>query len=246
MNYLLFIGSLILGSLFKLYDEIVDNNLKINKEYIVILQISIVFLSFYLYHKDSLFMVFCIIAYYSAYIYDYILLNNNVIDHTQIAMNDSFWHLYAIVLIPIFIFNYKNIITYNYINIKTNTFILTFCIGFILCLLEAYLFPEETSSAKIIFRILCLLFFCCSLFIILYFKSYFYIAIPLIYLFWTGYFATSIIFKQYIISDSSINILDTLTYIWKKLKSKKLKEKLKKKREKKKEKREIEERKEIK
>ena len=64
MNYLLFIGSLILGSLFKLYDEIVDNNLKINKEYIVILQISMIFLSVYLYYKDALFMVFCIILYY--------------------------------------------------------------------------------------------------------------------------------------------------------------------------------------
>ena len=185
-----------------------------------------IFLSVYLYYKDALFMVFCIILYYTAYIYDYILLDNKVIDHTQIAMNDSFWHIYAIVLIPIFIFNYKNIITYNFNNIKNFTIILNFCIGFIMCLLEAYLFPEEISSAKILFRVLFLIYFIGITCIVLYFKSYFYIAIPLIYLFWIGYFATSLIFKQYIIPDSSINIIGTLTYIWKKLKSKKLQQKL--------------------
>ena len=226
MNYLLFIGSLILGSLVKSYDEIVDNNLKINKEYIIILQINIIILSFYLYFKDTLFMIICIMAYYCAYIYDIILLNNKVINTTQLAMNNSFWHFYAILLIPMIIYNYTKIIQIKINNIKIYTFLIYITIGFFLCLFEAYLFPEENSSAKILFRLYSIILLIIITFITIYFKSYFYSCTPLIILFCIGYFATSLIFKQYIIPDSSINIIGTLTYIWKKLKSKKLQQKL--------------------
>jgi hypothetical protein len=229
MNYLLFIGSIILGSLFKSYDEIVDNNLKINKEYIFFLQIIIIFLSFYLYYKDALFMIICIIIYYYEYINDYILVKYKFINNNQITMNDLFWHIYAIVLIPIFIFNYKNIFNINF-NI-TKIIILIVCIIFILIIIicEIYLFPEENSSAKILFRLYSIILLTIITFITIYFKSYFYSCTPLIILFCIGYFATSLIFKQYIIPDSSINIIGTLTYIWKKLKSKKLQQKLKEK-----------------
>jgi hypothetical protein len=141
-------------------------------------------------------------------------------------MNDLFWHIYAIVLIPIFIFNYKNIFNINF-NI-TKIFILIVCIIFILIIIicEIYLFPEENSSAKILFRLYSIILLIIITFITIYFKSYFYSCTPLIILFCIGYFATSLIFKQYIIPDSSINISGTLTYIWKKLKSKKLQQKL--------------------
>ena len=233
MNYILFIESLILGILFKSYDEIIDNNLKVNKQYIFILQSSIILLSFYLYLQDALFMLFCIIVYYCGFIFDYILFNYKAIDATQLAMNDSFWHFYAILLIPIFIFNYKNIIAYNFNNIKNVTIILNFCCGFIMFLLEGYFFSEENSSAKILFRIFFIIYFIGLMCGLLYFNSYFYIAVPLIYLLWIGYLLASIIFKQYIIPNSSINISDTVAYIWKKLKSKKLQKKLKEKKEKK-------------
>jgi hypothetical protein len=226
MNYLLFIGSIILGILFKSYDEIVDNNLKINKEYIIILQISMIFLSVYLYYKDTLFMIICIMAYYCAYIYDIILLNNKVINTTQLAMNNSFWHFYAILLIPMIIYNYTKIIQIKINNIKIYTFLIYITIGFFLCLFEAYLFPEENSSAKILTRIIYLVLYIILLLITSYFKIYFYRCIPLLLSFWLGYFATSVIFKQYIIPDSNINISGTFTYIWKKLKSKKLQQKL--------------------
>ena len=54
MNYLLFIGSIILGSLFKSYDEIVDNNLKINIYLLYLLQICIIILSILLCNVDIL------------------------------------------------------------------------------------------------------------------------------------------------------------------------------------------------
>ena len=231
MNYLLFIGSIILGIIVKAYDEIVDNNLKINKYYIIALQFSMIFLSFYLYFNDALFMLICTLGYYCAYIYDYILLNNKASNTTQLAMNDTFWHFYAILLVPMIIFNYNNILNINIDIIKIIILFLVIITVFTICLIEAYFFPEENSSIKILIRCLFILFNIIILSFTLYFNSYFYNCISLYISFWIGYITTFVIFKQYIIPGSNIHISDTLIYIWKKLKNKNLQKKLKRKRE---------------
>jgi hypothetical protein len=225
MNYLLFIGSFLLGILIKLYDEIVDNNLI--SIYNLLIQISIVLLSLYIFKQNILFMVYALILFCFDYICDYIYINNKIIDITQIAMNNIFWYFYTILLLFLFFMYHKNI--HINFNTKTYTYILVVSFSVIILFIEAYLFSEESSNIKILIRIIYFFVYIFTTLFTIYFKSYFYITVPLTQLFWVGYLLTFIIFKQYIIPNSSINIIGTLTYIWKKLKSKKLQQKLKEK-----------------
>ena len=189
--------SFIFGSLVKAYDEIVDNNLKINIYLLYLLQICIIILSILLCNVDILttFFLSSLSLLYFLNIYFNFLMDK--------PLDTYFYIICAFICIGLFI---KNI---NKISFK---YIIMIIYMLILTIIENYISPEEYSIFKLIYRIILLFIFIISLFINNYFFEFNNIIITMI-----GYILTWIIFKQYI-TNKYVNLIDVYSYIWKKLK----------------------------
>ena len=197
--------SFIFGSLVKLYDEIIDNKIKINTYLLYLIQICIIILGVLICNVDIYNMCYlCLISLiYLLNIYFKFLYDNPI--------DTYFYIISTFIFIGLFI---KNI---NLVNIK-HIFIAIILI--IITFIEGYLYSEEYSIFKLISRTNLLI----SFLLILIFNVF--NVLNNFIVIYIGYILTWLIFKQYI-TNKYVNLIDVYSYIWKKIKKlyKKLKSK---------------------
>ena len=207
--------SFILGSLIKLYDELIDNNIYINKNKKNLLKGLIIIIYTYLGFKYPLIILYTFFLFISSYLSDTSILEKNQKKELK-EMDNEYWTIlfyYTLLLLVIIIFKNKyNILKINYKNIKVITFTIMIFITLILIVTEFYLIKEEYSRDKLIVR--CFYIFVCILFLIIssFYKNLFYYNIVLFIIFWfLGYFITWILFKKIYLKNKKRKKLLTIS-----------------------------------
>ena len=204
---MLLVFSLIFGALLKIYDELIDNKISINKYLFILIQLCIIILGVLICNTDSLCLVyvfFLSVMYLLNIIFKFLLEN---------PIDTYFYIISTFIIISLFI---RNINKIKFEHIIINIIIL------ILTIIESFVFSEEYSIAKLIYNFNELIFFTFFLCFNIYTNNIFINATGIA----IGYVLTWVIFKQYIV-NKYINIIDIYSFIWKKLKKiyKKLKSK---------------------
>ena len=191
--------SFIIGILIKIYDEIIDNNIEINNVLFLLIQLCIIVLGILICNADMMCLVY---IFYLSIMYLLNILFKFLLDN---PINTYFYIICTFICIGLFIKNINKIGT-KYILLNICILVYTIC--------ESFIFSEEYSIAKLIFN--------CTLFIIMIYSLFYQIFITDETLFINGtciamgYVLTWLIFKQYITNDY-VNLIDTYSYIWKKL-----------------------------
>ena len=204
---MLLVFSLIFGALLKIYDELIDIKISINKYLFILIQLCIIILGVLICNTDSLCLVyvfFLSVMYLLNIIFKFLLEN---------PIDTYFYIISTFIIISLFI---RNINKIKFEHIIINIIIL------ILTIIESFVFSEEYSIAKLIYNFNELIFFTFFLCFNIYTNNIFINATGIA----IGYVLTWVIFKQYIV-NKYINIIDIYSFIWKKLKKiyKKLKSK---------------------
>ena len=141
---MLLVFSLIFGSLLKIYDELIDNKISINKYLFILIQLCVIISGVLICNADSLCLVyvfFLSVMYLLNIIFKFLLEN---------PIDTYFYIISTFIFISLFI---RNINKIKFEHIIINIIIL------ILTIIESFVFSEEYSIAKLIYNFNELIFF---------------------------------------------------------------------------------------
>jgi hypothetical protein len=160
MKLINIIISFVLGSLIKIYDEIIDNNIKIKKSIINIIKISIIILYTYIGFNYPLVIVYTFFLFVASYLCTSKIFKSTSKDGGEIKeMDDIYWSqlfYYTVFLMVILFFKFKNkIITNNiFSDYKLIIFFIVVIATVTMILIEFYMVTEEYSKDKLNIRFL--------------------------------------------------------------------------------------------
>ena len=149
----IFIITFLYGIILKIYDDMIDNKLQINKyitDFFCYATISLVTLSCYLSGSFSLiYLEMTLLTFAMDYLYTYQFKQDTEESKDFQGMNDSIW-IYTCIVSAIFTIYYftNNKVTLKIDSFKKYTLLIFAVINFFIITLDIYLTPEHSSNNK--------------------------------------------------------------------------------------------------
>lgn len=210
--------SFLFGIFSKIYDDIIDEKIKIDIIYIDLLKYVVITLFSIIYYNDFVFSIisfemtvlsFLMDKYYTSKLEK----SKETIEQKDFtAMNDNIW-IYSNILSGIFIayhivVNYKGLSSFNIYDYKNITLLVNIIINFFIITFDIYFTPEHSSSKKLYARIFVLLLLSTFVYYMSQFSEYIYEGNFGIMLMLIGFLISSVSFltlKKYNVFDNLKN-----------------------------------------
>ena len=210
--------SFIFGIFLKIYDDIIDEKLKIDVIYIDLLKYFVITLFSIIFYNDFVFTIiyfemtvlsFLMDKYYTSKLEN----SKDTIEQKDFtAMNDNIW-IYSNILSGIFILyhfvvNYNGLTSFNIYDYKNITLLVNIIINFFIITIDIYFTPEHSSNNKLYVRIFVLLLLSTFVYYMTSFSEYIYEGNYGIILMHIGFLISSVSFltlKKYNVFDKLKN-----------------------------------------
>ena len=168
----------------KIYDDIIDEKLKIDIIYIDLLKYLVITLFSIVFYNDFVFSIIyfemTILSFLMDKYYTSKLKNSkDTIDQKDFtAMNDTIW-IYSCILSGVFVLyhivvNYNGLTSFNIYDYKNVTLLLSIIINFFIITIDIYFTPEHSSNNKLYVRIFVLLLLSIFVYYMTSFSEYIY------------------------------------------------------------------------
>ena len=195
------------GIVFKIYDDIIDNKIKVDEFYLKLLKYFVISLFSILFYIDIIFSTLWFIMAFSSYLMDIFytkFLKNSVDNENQkdfCCMNETIW-IYSCILSVFFIIyhlliNQDKIKNFQIYDIKNITFFIFIFINLFIVIVDIYFFPEHSSNSKLIARFIVLIIISTLIYFMFQYKIYFYDGTIGIMIMNVGFLTASIIYLLY-------------------------------------------------
>lgn len=176
--------SFLFGIFLKIYDDIIDEKLKIDVIYIDLLKYFVITLFSIIFYNDFVFTIiyfemtvlsFLMDKYYTSKLEN----SKDTIEQKDFtAMNDNIW-IYSNILSGIFILyhfvvNYNGLTSFNIYDYKNITLLVNIIINFFIITIDIYFTPEHSSDNKLYVRIFVLLLLSTFVYYMTSFSDYIY------------------------------------------------------------------------
>ena len=206
--------SFLFGIFLKIYDDIIDEKLKIDVIYIDLLKYFVITLFSIIFYNDFVFTIiyfemtvlsFLMDKYYTSKLEN----SKDTIEQKDFtAMNDNIW-IYSNILSGIFILyhfvvNYNGLTSFNIYDYKNITLLVNIIINFFIITIDIYFTPEHSSNNKLYVRIFVLLLLSTFVYYMTSFSEYIYEGNYGIILMHIGFLISSVYFlmlKKYDLFD---------------------------------------------
>ena len=206
--------SFLFGIFLKIYDDIIDEKLKIDVIYIDLLKYFVITLFSIIFYNDFVFTIiyfemtvlsFLMDKYYTSKLEN----SKDTIEQKDFtAMNDNIW-IYSNILSGIFILyhfvvNYNGLTSFNIYDYKNITLLVNIIINFFIITIDIYFTPEHSSNNKLYVRIFVLLLLSTFVYYMTSFSEYIYEGNYGIILMHIGFLISSVSFlmlKKYDVFD---------------------------------------------
>jgi hypothetical protein len=176
--------SFIFGIFFKIYDDIIDEKLKIDVIYIDLLKYVVITLFSIIFYNDFVFSIIWFEMASVSWLMDkyYTSTLDNSKDTIEqkdfTCMNDNLW-IYSNLLSGVFIIyhiivNYNGLTTFNIYDYKNITLLINIIINFFIVTIDIYFTPEHSSNNKLYVRIFVLLLLSTFVYYMSQFSEYIY------------------------------------------------------------------------
>jgi hypothetical protein len=192
------------GIFLKIYDDIIDNKLNINIDYIEYLKYFVITLFSLVFYNDVVFSIIYFFMTVASFLMDKYYTKHletskdTVLQKDFTAMNDNIW-IYSSILSGVsilyhFFLNFQKLSSVFIVDYKNITFLVSLVINLIIIVTDIYFTPEHASNKKLFARICVLIILCLFVYYMTPFSEYIYEGNYGIMLMHLGFLTSSICF----------------------------------------------------
>lgn len=198
----IFIITFLYGIILKIYDDIIDNKLIINKliiDFFCYMTISLITLSCYLSKSFSLiYLEMTLLTFAMDYIYTYQFKIDTKESKDFQGMNDSIW-IYTCCISAIFIAYhfFKNKVNFKIDDHKFYTFLVFVIVNFFIITLDIYFTPEHSSNKKYYARLTVFFLILFTIIAMIRYNDYFYDGTIGIMMMHLGFLTSSLLYLSF-------------------------------------------------
>lgn len=198
----IFIITFLFGSIFKIYDDIIDNKLQINNlinDYFCYMTISLITLSCYLSGSFSLiWLEMALMTFIMDYLYTYQFKVDTENSKDFQGMNDNIW-IYCTIITAIFTIYHiiKNKFDFKIDGPKKYTLLIFVIINFFIVTIDIYFTPEHSSNKKYYARIFVFFLILFTVITMIKYNDYFYDGTIGIMLMNLGFLTSSLLYLSF-------------------------------------------------